>query len=626
MKNKSLLFLVAVLFLSSGCLLKKNKSASPVSTNTSKSTNTGGGGGTGGTGGGSSVTVDPSTLKFHYALQISNNNAGVVVVSPAFPSAGSPVIDSASAVTTLVAPSEPVDQAPVVTYVAQQSTASAVAVTNALGTPRSHDILLTTNATSCSSTMSLNCVVNSGNPKLLNLSTIDTSTFTASTTSFSLTVDGGSLSVPMGQNLISKMQNHDATSGAIQLEFRTIGEGVALGDYIYFTGNASISGSNISALYRVHKTTHDARLVFNPNQGLSGGGQVRYLQIYNNELYFTARTSTTGDFGLIKYNPTSGAITRISSDVDLLNASLLTVHNNFLYFKANSTGGFARLYKMNTTGNIKQLTNLCANKSDVGQKMISSPIGLYVSLSDSTQCGTTNTYFAVSRIKNDDTIVPLSIYSPGIVDNTNDGLGSITDYNGAYYFSGGNNYFLYQDNNDGTTTPLIRKGGWGAIPVPITKFVKAGSSLYWVGPSNLFRYDLVSKTINRIYNATGFYDSDFFSLGNSAYILFRPMSGLRKIYKIDSNDNLQLVSDINGAANDDILSRNEYNNELYFYSKNAAGFYKFFKMTSDSRVFEISDITSGSNEAPAGTYNITGTSAGIFFSSTNFANGQYLIQ
>lgn len=618
MQFKKHLFLLVLILLSTGCLKKNSKSSG--TTTTGQKVETGGG-----SGGGSSISLDSNSLKFHYTININNARAGVAVTSPSFPSAGSPSINTSSAITTVTAVAEPADQSPTINTADQATTSSASAVVNQQDTTRTHQVLLQTAATTCTTTMSLDCAIDSGNSKQLNLTNIDTSTFTSSTTNFSLTVNGSSLSVPMVQNKITLMQSQDPSSSTNQFEFRTIGEAVALGSKIYFVGQAVISGSTYNSLYVADTTTTETRLIFNPNQSLLGGGNVKNLRVFNNELYFTSRPSTTGDFYLLKYNPTSGTISRISSASSLLNASLLTVHNNYLYFKASSTGGYDKLFKISTTGTIKQLTDICSSKSDVGQQLISTSIGLYVSLSDSTQCGNSNTYYAVSRLKNDDTVVPLSIFSPGAVDNVNDGIGTIYDVSGKTYLSVGDHYYLYRDDNTSSLVPLVRKGGWGTQAVPAKTFAANTSNIIWSANDSIFRYNISSGEVTTIYKPSGVMTGDIISFNDNAYILFNTFSSYKKLYKIASNDNMQMVADIYSSGADDYSSRYIYNNEMYFYNKNSSGYGKIFKLTIKDVVNEVSNIKNGESDCTS-SCSMIGTSNGIIFSSTNFINGQYLIQ
>lgn len=619
MKSQKYLFLVILAILISGCFKKGGKSSG--TSQTGQQVETGGG-----SGGGTSISLDSNSPTFHYTFNnISTPRNGVSVVSPSFPSAGSPSIDTTGVITSLAAVAEPAELLPTAENAIQDTTASASAVVNQQATTRTHQVLLQSDATSCSSSMSLECSIDSGNAKQLNLTNINTSTFTSSTTNFTLTVNGGTVTVPMTQNKITLMQNHDSASSNIQLESRVIGEAVALGNKIYFTGQASLSGSFYQSLYVVDKTTTESKLIFNPYQSLLSGGNVKNLKAFNNELYFTARTSTSGDFHLLKYNPTTDTITRLSSDSVLLNASLFTVHNNFLYFKANSTGGYAKLYKISTTGAIKQLTDICSNKSDVGQQMISTSIGLYISLSDSSQCGTSNTYFAVTRLKNDDTAVPLSIYNPGAVDNTYDGIGSVHETGGKVYLSVGGNYYIYRDDNTNTLTPLVRKGGWGTQLVPAQYFVGNSTDLYWTVNDMILRYNIADGIVRRIYKSGGIITGNVISFNNNAYILYNTFSTYKKLYKIASNDNLQLIADIYPSGPDDYSNMYKYNNELYFYSKNASGYGKFFKLTAKDVIHEVSNIQNGQSDCTSSCVTV-GTSSGIIFSSTNFQTGQYLIQ
>lgn len=620
MQNKrNLLFLILVLIFS-GCFKKSNKSSGTTTTGQKVET----GGGSGGSGG-STISLDTNSPTFHYTLNVNNVRTGVAVTSPSFPSAGNPSIDTSSMITSVTAVAEPGDQLPTLNIASSASNAGASAVVNQQATTRTHQILLQTDATTCSSSMTLNCAVDGTNAKQLNLTNIDTSTFSASTTNFNLSVNGSTLNVPMVQNKVSVMQNQDPGSSTSQLEFRIIGEAVSLGNKIFFVGQTSISGSIYNSLYIADKTTTETKLIFNPFQSLLSGGNVKNLQAFNNELYFTARPSSTGDFYLLKYNPTTDTITRISSASSLLNASLLTVHNNYLYFKANSTGGYNKLYKISTNGAIKQLTDICSSKSDVGQQLISTSIGLYVSLSDSSQCGNSSSYYAVSRLKNDDTVVPLSVYNPGVNDTTNDGIGTVYDSNGKTYLSVGDSYYLYRDDNTTSLVPLVRKGGWGTQSVPAKIFAANSSNIFWTANDTIVRYNISNGQIYRIYKPTGTMTGDIIAFNGNAYILFNTFSTYKKLYKIASNDNLQQIADIYSGGADDYTNRYIYNNEMYFYNKDSSGYGKIFKLTTNDVVHQVSNIKNGESDCTS-SCSIVGTTNGIIFSSTNFMGGQYIIQ
>jgi len=223
MKSQKYLFLVILAILTSGCFKKGGKSSG--TSKTGQQVETGGG-----SGGGTSISLDSNSPTFHYTFNnISTPRNGLSVVSPSFPSAGSPSIDTSGVITSLTAVAEPAELLPTAESAIQDTTTSASAVVNQQATTRTHQVLLQSDATSCSSSMSLECSIDSGNAKQLNLTNINTSTFTSSTTNFTLTVNGGTVTVPMTQNKITLMQNHDSASSNIQLESRVIGEAVARG-------------------------------------------------------------------------------------------------------------------------------------------------------------------------------------------------------------------------------------------------------------------------------------------------------------------------------------------------------------------------------------------------------------
>lgn len=583
--------LITVLFSLIACQPKKKEEDSVINV---------GGGTTGTTSGGGAFSVDSASQKFHWTHSTLTTRAGVEIVTPAYPAAGSPTINSSSMITTLAAPADP-DLPNTIEFVTDAPISGAVSVINASATTRTQDVLLTSDATTCSSSMSLSCAVDGTNAKLLKLTNIDASTFTSSTTAFSLTVAGSALSVPMTQNKLTRAQNHNPNGSALQYEFRNILEATAGGDYVYFVGHVSISGSQYSALFRTNKTTFDSELVFNPNQSLVTGGQVKNLSYFNGALYFAARTTTAGNFDLLKYDATSGVVSRISSATTLLNPSLFTLYNNYLYFTASNASGYGRLYKMSTTGTIKQLTDICSTFSDVGYKILVSSIGLYVSLSDPANC-TQNR--VIVRLKADDSVITLAGYAPGMTDPTDDGLGSIATQGTNYYYSAGNSYYLYKDNNDGTRTPLISQNSawYGTKPYPVKNFVTTTKGVFWKnemwGTNDLWKFDFTDSKVYKVYaGSSPIFNGDTFKVGDSAYINSYPMGEYSRIRKFDDNNNLMQVTTLYSGGPDVLYEAALYNDDYYFQARNSTG-YKIFKMTSDGQVIQVTNINSGGDDFP----------------------------
>lgn len=75
-----------------------------------------------------------------------------------------------SAVTTLVSPADPTDIPSLIDYTTNAGTnPGGVSATNGLASTRAHDITLTADVSTCTTSMSLDCEVNAGDAKVLNL-------------------------------------------------------------------------------------------------------------------------------------------------------------------------------------------------------------------------------------------------------------------------------------------------------------------------------------------------------------------------------------------------------------------------------------------------------------------------
>jgi hypothetical protein len=621
-----LLFLLFLL-LAVGCQPPKKQGDSGIisgysgGTTTGGTTSGGGGAGNGGTTGGGGgngpvLSVDPGSAIFNFVYQDISLRLGISTVSPAMPANGNPAIDASSPVTNLVAPALPSAVMYNVQQVPAVSGTGGGRLVNATAVMRAHDVTINTSATSCSSSMSLNCAVDGSNDRVLNLTQIDTSTFTPQTSTFALTVNSTALSVPFTQHRITASQANFPAADGHQMPFPDLVDATFLGDYFYYIGLANYNGSQFNALFRIHRSTYDTEPVYNPTQSTTTGGRLKSIVAFNGRIYFGSRPSGFSDYRLLVYNPANGSLSQISSATQLLNPEKFLVHNNHLYFAANAAGSGKRLYKMSTSGAIKQLTSLCGTQDDVGHKMISTPAGIYLALSDPAGCAQDR---IIVRLNNNDTVQGLAFYRPGFIDTQNDGLGMVVRFDNRYYFSAGDNYFLYQDHLNGTLTALVTETTSGVRPLPVKKFVVDERGVYWIASSNAstfypLHYNFNNARIEQIYYSAGqeFTEDEIHQLGSDVVVLGRTGTNPMRYQRITDDLNLVPYFTLNTAAGDLIKPIGTYQGEPYFFARTSQG-QKLWKMSSDGVFTQVSNVNPGESDFDLAGADLRLTTGGILF-------------
>lgn len=596
---------VTLALLSLGCIEEEKKK---------DTASTDGGGSSGGGGGGSSpsVSLDSASKKFHFTVTNLTTRAATAPVFASFPAAGNPTIDNSSPNTNLTEPAEPTQTVIYNTTKLGTVSESIQPSIDQNANSRSHSLLLTADATTCTSSMDLACAINGTNAKQLDLTSIVTTGFTASTANLSLTVNGSPLSSPTFINSHLKAQNHDTTYSQ-----RLAREAVALGDYIYFNGWNSISGSETTALFRVHKTTLDTEVVLNTNPGFGTTADTSHLTAFNGALYFRARTSSLAKYQLIKFDPVSSTLTQVSSTTTLLNPRSFHVFENNMYFFAENSSGYTKLYKMNSSGGIKQLSDLCPTANEAGLKMISSSTALYVSLISPLRCNDSVKRWIISRVNADDSLTALHYYDSGSTFLVDDGLREVILYNSKNYLNIGLSGLLYRD--DGTQLyRAIHYDTFGRPTTPVAGLSIVNGYLYYKvansvseGGNKIFRYDGVSGEIREVNTENILPDVKMIrSFNNKLYVTMKNPGNWYKLYRLDANDNFVRVSDFNPGSGDDIISDFIYNNELYFFAKAAGGVYRVHKVSADETLHQVT--SSGLSNSVT----LLGTPLGLVMSST----------
>lgn len=560
--------------------------------------------------------LSSDSKKFYYTTQSLDREPADDVDSHVYPAAATPVIIDAAAVTTLASLTQVAQSYTGFTAAASVGSSILTTAIDSTDSTRSASIKLLEEPTSCSSdVVPLTCEVDLVNTEQLNLTDIDMSGVTNDTENFKVKLNDGEATVPIAHHKISVPQAFQ--NGG------TLLEAVSSSNKIFFSTSQALGGGSFTnSVHITDINTKSARWIFKPNPNLTHGDRIKNLAALGDNFYFTASDSLV-DFDLFKYEPATDTLSRLSSETDLREAGLFVKFNNHLYFTATRDGhAHKKLFKIDTSGLITQLTNLCANTDDVLNEMIATSKGLYAQLADPNGCGSNSRIIA--RINADDSIQELTYASSY---QTESYMGSVIEVEDDVYFAAGSTsgFYIFKDNLDGTIDPINRYH-------PTEKFVYANGALYWKAYQfsnyHIMKYKLSDQSLTKlsIGNQTLLYD--YFTVGDRAYVFAKQNDDRKKLFRMNDNDTLQKVASINTPAFDDeFISPQFYKGELYFLGlKNGVG-NKVYKFSADEQIVQLSDFRPGGSDADKFHFHAKSTDIGIIFSSFGLeVSGIFIIE
>ena len=314
---------------------------------------------------------------------------------------------------------------------------------------------------------------------------------------------------------------------------------------------------------------------------------------FNGELYFVG-TNSAGYAKLFRIN-SSGQVIQVTNTNPSGSDGILyiTPFNGELYFPANNSGGYTKLFKVNTSGVVTQVTNFRgATGSDTVSDLTVVGTEMYFVALNTTGVGFQKVFKitaagAISQVSNINAATSSDLPT------------SLTSYNSALYFSARNasgytkvykatatGVTLLSNINSTFESPgnfKVFNGELWFSALNSTSKIK----LFRINPSGLLR--VFSNTAT----ATSSDYPDVLTLvGDSLY--FRSyLSGevSKKLFKISSLGILTQAADTNPGGGDwpDGLYVSA-NNELYFTSGTANGT-ALFKIDSSGTVIQLTDDT-----------------------------------
>lgn len=303
------------------------------------------------------------------------------------------------------------------------------------------------------------------------------------------------------------------------------------------------------ALYQVSNINANSSDLPQPN---STDGAYN-LVVFNNELYF-AGINSAGLSKLFKIN-TSGVITQVSNIFTSPSTSgndepkYLTLFNNQLYFVAGYNGQFGsdyntKIYRLNSLGSISQVSNVRDFNNDIPRELTvfngelyftAEPASLVKKLYKVTAAG------VVTRVSN----------TSGVAGNS-DEISALTVFNGNLHFGAMNSAGRFKAHR-----------------------ITPGQVITQVADTNSLGNDLSSP--------------QFVEFNNDLYFASQDSNYKMKLYKLTTSGAVIQVTNINGSANNDQpYNLVVYKNELYFSAAQGSSNYTLKLNTSGvvSRVLD----------------------------------------
>lgn len=585
---KTLTYVFIILTLTTSCLEKKEEEIV-------ETPSTDGGSG----GGGSSIAVDASSLVFQFTKQDDTDPANSGAAVHTIPAITSPSIDTAAVITTMVKPTLPAQNDKFPSATDGVFSVSAASVVNMTADLRTHQVVLNAAVTTgCTTAASLTCTVNVSETTKLDLSDILYSALTTALDYFTFDVNSVSVQVPVQAYSAKAMGDINRTNDNLNVV-----ELVEIGNYLYAVDLRIISGSTIKRLIQIDKTANTTVMLLEPING-----RVENIFAFNNKLYMSANVSS-GTKYFLQYNPANDTFTNLSGGGTTLTAPrTMTLFNNQMFFVAKDVSGYDRLFKMDTTEQIYQVTQFCSANEGYYQMFVVNG-ALYTEGRDPNACGND---FITFRLNTDGTVVPLT-YSTG--NNFDSTMRKPILFNNKVHVANefGN---MHSDNGDGTVTNV---NGSQFQPVTYaTGAVVSGTLIYTnqLSTAKIFQM-ATSGTIKNLptHNLFGQYASEAIGYNNEFYYLGKNSDNYDKLFKVQSSGDIVQVSNINGNAGHDTLSKMTiYDNELYMIMRGSGGHKKLHKIGTDGRLQQVFAWNSGTDDTIT---NLFVLDSGLYVAMTN---------
>lgn len=588
--------------------------AKPSSSSSSSSSSGGSSGG-----GGSTIGFHSNNATFEFVKStITSGSTSSVNMIATLPSPTSPAIDTSSMVTAISTPTNPTLAKIVPQPISGSISSNNFSMIDITATQLSHDYTMDDDVgSSCSSTKTLVCDIDSGDASILNLSEIDMSEFDITTTQFSLTVDGNALNAPAKPYEVKKLHTCSAT-GATYAYWAN--EVVYLDGYYYVIGLTSVSGSIYNDLFRFSSTDGTGEEL---TRSVSVNvHKMKNLSAFNGKIYYTANEAN-GEYYFFQYDPSSNTHTNLSTaSGDLREPQSFTLWNSKLFFAARDSSDAYQLYSLDSSGNIKQYTDVCSGGSTKSmERLIPTSNGLYMGITDPAACSN----HIVGRLNNDGSFTPLTSAAST---TTTTGLLKAKVHNGVTYFNAGytGGETLYRDNMDGSVD-LMTPQAFSSYESTnnVGDFDIISDQLYYKNNGNsgpLYRLDLTTGLIHILLNSVNLYQVNYVSemILFNGYIYFaaKDTSNYNKLFRITTTDNnIEQVANTSGAS-DDPQKLQILNNELWFKVKKSGGGWTVRKIDTNLKIKTLFD---------ANYQNLFVTEAGALIGMTSgMGYDQYFIQ
>jgi hypothetical protein len=357
---------------------------------------------------------------------------------------------------------------------------------------------------------------------------------------------------------------------------------VTLSGLIYFVGS---NANGVNKLYSYDPVNLVIKQISNVSESATVSDTITTISTYSNSLYFVAEVSS-GVNKLFQYNPVTANIVQISNTAGpgiSDNVANLIVFRNVLYFGANNPSSLNKLYSYCdasagcTNAGISLISNLNSGQSDnIGQMAVYNSL-LYFS------ANSTSGFSKLFRYCDGGPCITQTsaqgIFQLSNLSTTNDNPGNFLNYDGSLYFSAnisGTNSKLFNFNSSTSTLNEISNINASGSD-SIGNLTLYGGNLYFSASSgtniNLYWYnDFASQIVltsntnpagsDNVRSISNYNNSLFFSASNSG--------GFSKLYRYDGTSFYQ-ISNMNNSANDDPKFLFSFGNYLYLRANSSNG-------------------------------------------------------
>lgn len=452
--------------------------------------------------------------------------------------------------------------------------------------------------------------------------------------------------IPVKRKVIEKFMSGIPTGNFHDMSYGETNESVTLNSKMYFiAANAGgfqklfvTDGTTITQLPNTcgAETCHD---------------KPYYLTVFNNKVYFIAVSDNSG-LNTKLYSTDGVTITQVSNTRnnqaawDYTNAGLYKaqnqpiVSNNQLLIRLINSNGFSKLYGVDTSGNLTQVSNTKNNNS------VSDNVHFLTEYNGNAYFTAANSTGNFRKIYKYDGSIITQISNTTSNNGATDGvyMFPIATSNGLFFWANNSSAAVKLFKYDGTSVSQISNiisdqsmNDSAAVSSKVFaqinldgKYVFYNQNINSIVVNKIFQTDGTSliQISNTMNNQTGSDNLYQFRpqhiLNGELYFGANNPSGHKKLYKTDGTTVTQ-VSNINNGATDDAYPIGVFDNDLYFEAKDPSGFYKLYK-TNGTEVLKVADFNPGQHDFDDQIYNcnglypvfwVSGSSAYISVTNTN---------